>query len=161
MTLPLAQYIVINLYADDTIFYTSANSVTSLEYQLNQDIQQVHQWYNSNHKIINETKSSFMLVCNTQKRQRLENPSVHVKIDGKNIVCCKTQKLLGVTVDESLLFYEQVDRPTVCKKLANLSYLLCCLHKFLSLESKLLFYNSYVLTTRDYCLVIWGTCNQT
>ena len=100
-----------------------------------------------------------MLVCNTQKRQRLENPSVHIKIVDKNIVCCKTQKLLGVTVDESLLFYEQVE--IVCKKLANLSYLLRRLQEFLSLESKLLFYNSYVLPTIDYCLVIWGTCNQT
>ena len=152
-------YCNISMYADDTIFYTSANSVTSLEYRLNQDIQQVHQWCNSNHIIINETKSSSMLVCNTLKRQRLENPSVHIKIDDKNIVCCKTQKLLGVTVDESLLFYEQVE--TVCKKLANLSYLLRRLHEFLSLESKLLFYNSYVLPTIDYCLVIWGTCNQT
>ena len=38
--------------------------------------------------------------------------------------------------------------------------LLYRIRKFLDLESRLLFYNSYILPYIDYCLNIWGSASK-
>ena len=149
-------YSQVSMYADDTVFYLISDCISRLEAQLNDDMEQVHQWCNLNHIIINENKTTSMLICHSQKRRFINKTSLDIAVNGKSVCCLNNQKILGVTVDNEITFSKHVD--IICTKLGRLSGLLRRICNHLTLEAKLLFYNSYVLPTIDYCTVVWGSC---
>ena len=61
-------------------------------------------------------------------------------------------------MDHNLIFDEHVDM--LCGKLASLNFLLKRISPFLTKETKMLFYNSYVQSILIYCLCTWGLCNK-
>ena len=68
-----------------------------------------------------------------------------------------SEKLLGVTIDNTLSWSTQVD--SVINKCNTYLYLLSRVKSFLSVENRRLFYNAYILPYFDYCCIIWGNCN--
>ena len=71
---------------------------------------------NSNKMVINATKSHSMLVCNPQKRNFIRDVTLNLKVCNETLSCLNSMKLLGVIVDNSLLWKDQVSQ--MCVKLS-------------------------------------------
>ena len=63
-------------------------------------------------------------------------------------------KILGVYIDNNLTWKDHVDN--LCNEMSKLIGLLWRSQHLLPFSSRLLFYNSYILSKRDYCLPVWG-----
>ena len=65
-------------------------------------------------------------------------------------------KLLGVTIDYMLNFDLHIS--DICKKGARQINVSCRLSRYLSTETKLLIYKSFVRSNFSYCPVVWHFC---
>ena len=138
------------MYADDTSLYKSSNNLLHLEHDLNLDLSIVNTWCIQNRLVINEKKTKTMIICSFQKRRTLPHHNLNLQINGINIANVDSDKILGVYLDNNLLMNVHIDH--ICTKQSRL---LGCLYRIrgcLSIEAKILFYNSYVQPCFDYCV---------
>lgn len=75
-------------------------------------------------------------------------------INGSILENVAYQKILGIYVDDTLTLKTQIDY--VCKKLSSKLTLLRKIKHFLTFDSRMIFYNAYILPILDYCCHIWG-----
>ena len=93
------------MFADDAIVFVSGPSVESVQSQLTQAMQEVHEWTVDNKLILNMKKTKVMLLGSRQKLQRLENRDLHIVINNNELECVtQTKCLLGVVIDNTLSF---------------------------------------------------------
>ena len=130
-----------------------------LEHDLNLDLSIVNTWCIQNRLVINENKTNAMIICSFQKRRTLPHHNINVQINGINIANVDSDKILGVYLDNNLLMNVHIDH--ICTKLSRLLGLLYRIRGCLSIEAKILFYNSYVQPCFDYCVTTWGFCSNT
>ena len=147
------------MYADDTTLYQFSNSFTHLEYVFNRDLLNLSSWCNTNKLVINAKKTQSLVICNHQKRRILPMQPFQLNIDGIEIDCVDSVKMLGVTNDNSLTMASHID--TICTKISKLSGLLWRIRKSLTFTTTSLFYNSYIQPCFDYCSTAWGYCSNT
>ena len=134
-------------------FYTVGNTVAEIE--MNQDLKKVTNWCTKNRMFINKAKTKSMLLCTRQKRMNLDS-TLKIKIDNDYLENSKSEKVLGVTIDESLCWTEQVDK--TCKKIIFNLHTLKEIKQNLPVKERLLFYNCYILPHLNYCCSVWGNC---
>ena len=148
------------MYVDDTTIdlYVSGNSKEVIESKLQTALNSLTLWCNSNKMVINATKSHSMLVCNPQKRNFIRDVTLNLKVCNETLSCVNSMKILGVIVDNSPLWKEQVSQ--ICVKLSRLTACLRQIKYCLNKKNRLLFYNSYFLPVLDYCNVVWGRCGK-
>lgn len=79
-------------------------------------------------------------------------------LDSELIQEVKSQKLLGVTIDQTLSWNEQID--SVCQNITRRITLLKLLSKYVNRKSLNQYYNSYILPIFDYGCMIWGRCSN-
>lgn len=99
-----------------------------------------------------------MIVASRQKLSQART-TFDLKVDDTVIPCVSTTTILGVHFDNVLSW--NVHIKNVHSKVAKNLYLLQNIKRYLPLEARKLFYNSYILPHFDYCCVIWGNCSQT
>ena len=75
---------------------------------------------------------------------------LHLTISDYKIECVKQYKLLGVNLDNNLKWSFHVDN--IHKKLTNKVLLL---RRYITLEMRKLYYNSYILPIIDYGIILW------
>ena len=68
-------------------------------------------------------------------------------------------KLLGVTFDYMLNFDLHISN--ICKKAARQIKVLSRLNKYLSLETKILIYKSFIRSDFNFCPFVWHFCSNT
>ena len=83
----------------------------------------------------------------------------NIDIDDTVIPCVSTTQILGVHFDDALSW--DVHIQNVCNKINKNLYLLQQIKHFLPIDSRKLFFNSYILPHFDYCSIILGNCSQT
>ena len=105
---------------------------------------------------MNKTKS--MLITTAQKRSRLEKKEIDLVLNGKKIENVCKQKLLGVHIDQHLSWDDQVDH--VYKMINCKLALLSRIKKYLNLDTRILYFNAYIMPLFDYCITIWGNCSR-
>ena len=99
-----------------------------------------------------------MLICSHQKRRFLNQEKPNVFLEQKLITPVEKDRFLGVILDQNLLMDEHIN--SIHSKVSKLSGLLWRIGNCLDFKSKILFYNSYVQPTFDYCCTVWGTCSH-
>ena len=129
------------MYADDTTLHQFSNSLTYLEYVFNRDLLNLSSWCNTNKLVINAKKTHSLVICNHQKR-RITMQSFQLNMDGIEIDCVDSVKMLGIIIFNNLTMASHID--TICTKISKLSELLWRIRKSLTFTTKLLFYNSYI-----------------
>ena len=92
------------MFADDATIFVSGPSVESVQSQLTQAMQEVHEWTVNNKLILNTKKTKVMLLGSRQKLQRLENRDLHIVINNNEVECVTQTKCLGVVIDNTLSF---------------------------------------------------------
>ena len=79
-------------------------------------------------------------------------------LDGTEIKCEDSVKLLGVTFDYMLNFDKHSSN--ICKKAARQINVLLRLSKYLSTETKILIYKSFINSNFNYCPLVWHFCSK-
>ena len=97
-----------------------------------------------------------MLITTYQKRATLKDQALRVCIDDTAIEHSTSEKLLGLIVDQNLTWNSHVKR--VHLQTSRNIALLRRIKNFLPLESRILFYNSFIQPYLDYCSAVWDTC---
>ena len=149
-----------DLFADDTTMGSSGPDLDTIEHKLTIDMGNVVKWCRINHMLINFQKTTCMLLCSRQKRQRLSrsNLNIEINIHDSSVILPQVncQKLLGIIIDHNLTFADHVDY--VSKKLSTSIFQMNCLKHFLDKRTLKLFYFGHVQPHIDYCSSIWGHC---
>jgi hypothetical protein len=95
-------------------------------------------------------------------RQKLlhshEEQSLSIKIGESFIPFVENSKILGVIFDNYMTWKKQTK--SIKSKVNGNLYLLNNIKPYLPLDARILFYNSYILPTLDYCSLVWGNCSQ-
>ena len=154
--LGLQHGISLDMYADDSTICASGRNITSVEQKLNQCTPEIVNWCKHNKMVINTEKTKSMLITTYQKRATLKDQALRVCIDDTTIEHSTSEKLLGLIVDQNLTWNSHVKR--VHLQTSRNIALLRRIKNFLPLESRILFYNSFIQPYLDYCSAVWDTC---
>ena len=128
--LPLyIEYCDSDLFADDTKMGAFGSDFDTIENDLTVEMGNVVRWSRLNRMLINFTKTTYMLLCSRQKRQRWSRTSltIIVNIDilkilyDSHIILPQTtcQKLLGIYIDQNLTFQHHVSKTNILVCLSN------------------------------------------
>ena len=128
--LPLHVSSQVDLYVEDTTLTASAhfNNLPELKLSLNFSANEIRHWAVSNKLPINESKSKVLTITVTVEDNRLVN--------------VKSATLLALTINSSLSFDFHIEN--LYNKLATCIGVLRKIRTFLSLEQRLLFYNTII-----------------
>ena len=148
----------IDLFADDATLHSSGSSIENVESNLCNDICDVQKWCEENNMHLNMNKTKCMLITTAQKRSRLEKKEIDLVLNGNKIENVCKQKLLGVHIDRHLSWDDQVDH--VYKMINSKLALLSRIKKYLNLDTRILYFNAYIMPLFDYCITIWGNCSK-
>ncbi len=148
------------MFADDTTLTTTGTSIINIANDLNNDLPVVSivKWCEDNHININIDKTKAMLISSQPKRALISSNKPDLKINDYLIQYSNEERLLGVTVDNTLSWSAQISN--TIKKCNSLLYLLGRVKLYLDISSRKLFFNAYILPHLDYCCTIWGNCND-
>ena len=73
------------MHADDTTIYVIDKNVESIEAKLSIDLKHLESWFNMNHLIVNTSKTNVILICSSQKRQKLSKTIINVNLFAKSM----------------------------------------------------------------------------
>ena len=106
----------INLYADDHQLYVQDRCIDRIEQSLNNEGERMSNWYKDNFLKGNFDKYNVMIVGGRNK----DIPALDIEIDGHNIKSTPGIRLLGVTLDQELMYAEHISE--ICKKTSKKSW---------------------------------------
>ena len=151
----------ISRYADDTSLCFKSKDLSRLNEALNEDLSRLDAWLINNKLSLNVAKTQSMLVSTKAKRKTLDKSSQHlqVKINGTELEVVSKSKYLGVLLDNSLDWKDQVQAVSlkVSRGLGILKHAKKCL-PFSALTS---LYTSIVEPHFRYCCSVWGCAGTT
>ena len=133
-------------YADDTVLYTSNPSDALARDQLQTDFNSLAKWCDNNLLSINIKKTKVMTFGTKQKIDKV--PQLTINFKGKNIEQVNTYKYLGIHLDSSLSFKEQINE--VSKLVSHKAYCLARIKKFVGTR----------IACHFHCSDIYVTANQ-
>ena len=152
---------VVSMYADDTnLCYKSADIIQLYE-TINKDLSKLDTWLKGNKLTLNVGKTKAMLVTTSQKRKMLKAQNVELNLNIRNIELelLQTVKYLGLQIDSSLNWKEQV--LAIFKKVSRAVGFLKYAKSFLPKDSLMTLYRGIVEPHFQYCCSVWGCCGST
>ena len=96
-------------YADDTTAFISGPNHSDVIAIINEDLDRLYIWLQSNRLTLNANKSSFMIHGHFN-----ELNSINISIRNERLTQTSTAKFLGITIDEKLNFREHIQN-VICK----------------------------------------------
>ena len=85
-----------------------------------------------------------MLLCTSQRRRSLIFPNLSLSLNGDQLKCVTSHKILGLIIDNNLSWDLHVKH--VCSKLASILGLMWRYRDVMDHEMKILMYNSYFIS---------------
>ena len=147
-------YVVVDLFADDTTFYDFQFDITQLETNLQHALNLLRIWCRQNGMVLNTDKTKVMLITSRQKRLSMHNPVLSLTYSDIDIKMTHADKILGVHVDDNLMWNNHFQH--VSKKISTYLWLLSKIRFYLSVEHRLMFYNAYIKPHFVYCSTVWS-----
>lgn len=146
----------LELFADDSTLYKSGYNLPEIESNLQENLTLITRWCKTNNMLLHPTKSKCMLIGSRYKLKSVNSLQLFLEnVQLENVSC---QKLLGICIDNNLKWDVQIDN--VCKNINSKINLLKKIKYFLNRQSRMMFYNGYILPIMDYCCHIWGKENK-
>ena len=96
-----------DLFADDTTFHINGKTISEIEAKLQFDSLEAHAWSKSNKLPINYDKTTSMIIGTKQRLHN--NQKLEINLADNPIVNVNKQKLLGIFIDEHLLWTPHID----------------------------------------------------
>ena len=147
----------IDIFADDATLRNSSNDIHNINNDLQIDANNVVQWCKQNKMVLNENKTKCILIGTSQRLSRCQS-NLEIIVNNQLIECSETEKLLGIKIDQCLNFVKHIDY--VCQNVTSKISLLSKIKQYLPLETRILYYNAYILPVLDYCLTVWGSTSK-
>ena len=144
------------IFADDTTLFLSSSDLFQLKQDLNKELKQLSQWFESNKLSINIKKTHYMLFS---LNKNVQNTQFDVKINETSIEKVSNTKFLGVYIDENLNWVPHINH--VCKKLRKSVGILKKAKPLLNEKSLITLYYSFLYPYLTYCHLIWGNAAST
>jgi hypothetical protein len=146
----------LNLFADDATDSAHGPDVESVERQLETKGGNINKWCVANHMVLGVDKTKGMLLGTKQKLKTIPNSEkcLNIEVEGQKIEQVTCQKLLGVQIDSSLSWDEQIKK--VRKTVGFKTSLLRKIRKYLPLDVRKMYFNYYIKPHLNYCSSIWG-----
>ena len=154
--LNVPNYVKTNLYADDTALTVSSNSREHLEQMLNETLQFVSSWFQTNKLSLNFKKSNVMIFSTPQSSKKFNN--IIVKHEEVCLDIKSKTKYLGVVLDSYLNFHEHVEY--IKSKTIGKLKLLGRVRGTINKSTAELLYTSLILPLFDYADVVYHCLNQ-
>ena len=132
-------------YADDTTPYVVANKTTEVVKNLTNITQKLFTWFANNHMKANLSKCHLLLSTQEEANIQIANTTI------KN---SKSQKLLGVVLDNKLKFDIQKSG-NICQKANRKLNALARLTNYMELPKRRLLLNAFFKAQFNYCTVVW------
>ena len=92
------------LYADNTVFYYTADSAAELEQMMQRDTMILHKWLCRNVLTMHIGKTCYMTFGRAKNL-----PDLDIRIENETIKRVRTYKYLGLVLDENLTFDNHID----------------------------------------------------
>jgi hypothetical protein len=143
-----------DIFADDGTESAHAVDIITIERQLQIKSKDIEEWCMFNKMVVNPDKTKCMLMASMQKLRTLTNRKLNLTVGGKQIEQVDCERLLGVQIDSSLTWNEQVKQ--VRKKVLFKLSLLRKIRGYLPLSVRKTFFNYYIKPHFDYCSTVWG-----
>ena len=133
-------------YADDTTIYACDNNIEGIIETSESDALKIAEWFPNNCMKLNEDKCHLMIFGDKSNDISLNIGSVRIKES-------KEEKLLGVILDETLCFKQQVK--SICKKAGQKLHALSRISHFLDTEQLKRIMRAFILSQFNYCPLVW------
>ena len=98
-----------DMYADDTTVSYSSKTIGTVASSLQTDLNNIDKWCSLNNMAINPTKTTCMLIG-----KKCKNLNLNLQIGSTDINQVQSQKVLGITIDDTLTWNIQIN--TIYKK---------------------------------------------
>ena len=137
-------------YADDNTLNKAANDVESLTRSLESDAASTLSWLENNHMCANPDKfQAIVLGMKNPETLNFQLGNITIKPEDK-------VRLLGIDLDSKLNFNCHIHE--ICQKAARQINALKRLSKFLTLESRMAIFRSFIMSNFNYCSLVWHAC---
>ena len=139
-------------FADDTTFYACDKDLNSVLLRLEHDSLLAIEWFKDNYMKLNEDKCHLIL-------SGFKYQQHYVTLLGTKLCESKSEKLLGINIDNALRFDNHVLE--LCQKAGRKLSALNRISKYLSLSKKKLLFKSFITSQFSYCPLVWmfhGKC---
>lgn len=148
MTLKLTGQL--QLYADDMAIIYSSESEQGLYDAIQNDLDILQDWFNTNLLKVNTSKSSYMIFYN----RKLVNNNVEIKYDGKALERVETFCYLGLEIDHKLTWCKHIEK--IRKSILPYIFAIGRLKSEVPRKTLLAIYNSFILPYLTYVSPIWS-----
>ena len=158
--MPRATELLSILFADDTTYQISSNSLVELQRKANEELKRAEQWFNANYLTLHPKKTRYIIFKPDKKRNQADDTQVKLYLMGQEIErigkdCKETAfKFLGLWIDEALDWQEHISKTV--KKTRQLTYTMVRLKKFISSEHLTIIYKGLLKPIIEYGIGIWG-----
>ena len=145
------------MYADDTVLYCSAKTISTIEKNLQEDFSMISNWLNENELIINvkKGKTEIMIFGTSNKLKKLDSPPFNIDHNGEQIYHTTSYKYLGMMLTPNLNMTEYLTKSI--KKASSRIRLLKKTRTFMDKQTAKLVYNCLVFPLFTYCsLSLYG-----
>lgn len=148
------------LFADDATNLAHSSNVSHVETLLQSKVDNINKWCASNKMVLNTDKTKTMLIASQQKLRSITNSDdcLNITVQGTHIEQVTSEKMLGVLIDNSLTWNQQVQK--VKKTVLFKIHILRKIKKYLPLNIRKMFYNYYIKPHLDYCCSVWGETSK-
>ena len=138
------------LYADDANIILTADTIESINSQLNDLIDSLLVWVSANGLALNLKKTKYMIFS----RSRSVDLPDSLIISNTPIERKSEARFLGVIIDESLNWSRHVK--TVLSKMSRYVGIMYKIKRYLPLTARLQIYHSFVQSHLNFCSLLWG-----
>ena len=141
-----------NMFADDTIIYSSGQSISEIQSKLQMAIDSVIPWYDSNRLT---EKSSVMLIG---KKTQIRDNNLNIYINNAQVNETNCTKYLGLFIDNTLSWDMQCDK--LCRHISGKIAVLRRIRSFIKPSIMKLIYDRTIQPVIDYgcgCSVWYNT----
>ena len=144
------------MFADDTTFYLSSNSIDAATMTMNSELGLISEWMKVNKLSLNISKTNCMSFTLDHSKR---NDTLHIAIDGQTIDTVKETKFLGVVVQNDLRWTAHINH--IRTKLAKATGILHKARRKLSKETLLTLYYAFLYPYIKYSCIVWGGAPKT
>ena len=147
------------LFADDTTILYSHKNIESQIELVNEELEEVSNWFKANKLSVNASKTNFMILGTPHMTSNIEKERLNVILDDTLLERVKHTKFLGLLIDECLTWKTHIDcvSKTISRNIGIMNKLKhfipnCILHTL---------YCTLILPYLNYGILIWGnTCKS-
>ena len=145
---------VTNLYADDTIIYTSGSTIEEVKSRLQSCLDSICNWYHSNRLHINIKKCKTMLIGTKSQLRSLNLDDFLLSYDSNPMEVVNNAKYLGLFISSDITWDAHVNY--MCRQLNYMLSMLRRMSKIFPQSLLVKIYKTFIQPKIDYGITVWG-----